>query len=647
MSDVAEHDADPAPLIGTDDLETPYWAVGQEKAAQAGLREVAAATPRTLRGLLRLAWSTAPGLTALAGLLHLATGCVQAFGLLATTDVFASLLATGPTADRVLAALPALALVVAAHAGRGLLDAGTGAVRAVLAPRIERRAEDELYAALIDVELVAFDEPDFTQLLERVTQGSPIRFRQGVAQAGDLLAGVVSTIAAVATASVLHPLLGPVVLLAAVPQAVASVKAAQLEFGYWLRINADLRRFWVTGKLITNRDDAAEVRAFTSQDVLLAEHRRIADQLMAQSVRLGLAQNRATTIGRAASGITAAAGYLVLGLLLYAGGLALPLAGTAVLAMRSAAASIVVTVFGLSQLYESGYLIDLHRTCVADVRRRHRAGATEGLAADPAEIELRDVGFRYPDAAEPALDGVTLRLRRGQVVALVGENGSGKTTLAKVLTGLYLPTSGTVRWDGVDTATVDPRVLHARSATVLQNPLHWPMTAENNVRIGRLERPDPDGAVFADATARSGADAVLAGLPHGPATMLSRHFQDGQDLSGGQWQRISVARGLYRDAPLVVADEPTAALDARAEHAVFAALRGLGGGDRITVLVTHRLANVRHADQIVVMERGRVTELGTHAELMARRGTYWELFSLQARAYADDPDTADPDTVAP
>ena len=165
---------------------------------------------------------------------------------------------------------------------------------------------------------------------------------------------------------------------------------------------------------------------------------------------------------------------------------------------------------------------------------------------------------------------------------------------------------------------------------MLQDPLHWPMTAANNVRIGRLDRPDPDDVAFTDAAARSGADAVLAALPDGAETMLSRQFQKGRDLSGGQWQRLSVARGLYRDAPLVIADEPTAAMDARAEHAVFTALRGLGGSERITVLVTHRLANVRHADQIVVLEEGRVTELGTHAELMARGGTYHELFSLQA-----------------
>jgi ATP-binding cassette, subfamily B, bacterial len=604
--------------------------------ADAGLREVAAAVPRTMARVLRWAWRAAPRLTHLAGVLQLATGFIQAFGLLATADVFTRLLAAGPTPERVVSALPALAVVVGAYALRGLLDAAEGAVTATLGPRVERRAQDELYGSLIGVDLASFDEPDFTQLVERVTDGAPSRVRAAVRETGDLTSLFVSAASAVVTAGVLHPVLAPAVLLAAAPQAWAQVKGAQLAFDSWLRTSSRARRLAVTAELIAKRENAAEVRAFTTQDMVLAEHRRIADDLMNEAVSVGLRQNRASTVGRALSGVGTGIGFGVLGLLLHAGAMPLALAGTAVLAMRAAASSIVSSMYLVSQLYESGFTLDLMRTLVADARGRTRAPATAELPGDPETITLDAVSFRYPGQDTAALTDVSLTLRRGEVIALVGENGSGKSTLAKLLTGLYLPDSGTVAWDGVDTAHIDARALHQRIAVVMQDPLHWPMTAGNNVRIGRLERHDPDDVVLTDAATRSGADVVLAALPDGAETMLSRQFQQGRDLSGGQWQRLSVARGLYRDAPLVIADEPTAAMDARAEHAVFGALRAMGGTERITVLVTHRLANVRHADQIVVLEEGRVTELGTHAQLMARDGTYRELFSLQAQAYADD-----------
>ena len=166
-------------------------------------------------------------------------------------------------------------------------------------------------------------------------------------------------------------------------------------------------------------------------------------------------------------------------------------------------------------------------------------------------------------------------------------------------------------WDGVRTDQVDPEQLHRRIAVVMQEPVRWPVTAENNIRIGRLERPDPHDTAFTEAARRSGADSVLADLPDGARTVLSRAFQNGRDLSGGQWQRMSVARGLYRDSALVIADEPTS----------------------VTVLVTHRLANVRNADQIVVLDEGRIIERGGHDQLMDLAGTYHQLFSLQAQSY--------------
>ena len=631
----------PAPLIGAEDITTPSWAEGYEATASAGLSAVARAAPGTMALAARWAWQCSPPLTVLAIAVQLTAGAVTAFGLLATADVFTQLLAQGPTPERVLAAVPAIALVVAAAATRGLLDAAVAAVTGSLIPRVEQRAQDLLHAAVVEVELAAFDDADFAELVDRATHHGLPRVRGAVRDSGDLLAGLVSLVAAVTTAGLLHPVLAPVVLVAALPQGWASVRAARMMFAAVVRMFSRNRRLGVTSRLITGRDEAAELRAFTAQQVLLGEHRRIADEITADSVRTEHHRTLVQLLGRTLAGIGTAAAYAVLALLLYGGLLPLALAGAAALAMRTASQAVSTVVFETNSLYESSFYIAIFRACLSDAAARRRAPATSDLRGDPERIELTEVCFRYPGEPEPALRDVELTLRRGEVVALVGENGSGKSTLAKLITGLYLPERGRVTWDGVDTAQVSASELHERVAVVLQEPVRWPMSAENNVRIGRLARPDP-GSAQRDVAARdSGADTVVAELESGWSTVLSREFQGGRDLSGGQWQRLSVARGLYRDAPLVIADEPTAALDARAEHAVFGTLHGRtgGGAERITVLVTHRLANVRFADQILVLERGRIIERGRHDELMALRGTYFELFALQARAYGGDPDT--------
>jgi ATP-binding cassette, subfamily B, bacterial len=631
------------PLIGVEDMETPRWAEGYAATANAGVRAVAAKAPGTAALAVRWAWRASPQLTLLAGVVQLAAGAATAFGLLATADVFTQLLAEGPTPERLVAALPAIASVVAAGAARGLLEASVAAVQGALVPRVEQRAQHDLHAAVLGVDLAAFDDADFTELVERATLDGPSRVRSCVQDTGDLIAGLVSVSAAIASAGVMHPVLAPVVLLAALPNGWATVRSARLMFGSFVRMTSARRRISVTSMLITRRDPAPEVRAFTTQSVLLSEHRRISDAITAEAVRLERDRTVVQLIGRTVSGIGTGLAYGVLALLLYAGGMPLALAGAAALAMRMAGQSVANTIYVVNHLYEASFYLDLYRSCLDEAAHRQRGPATGRLRSEPAEITLTGVSFRYPGQEQRAVDDVSVTLRRGEVIALVGENGSGKSTLAKLITGLYLPDSGTVAWDGVDVATVDQRELHERVAVVLQDPLRWPMNAENNVRIGRLDRPDPGGRRLADAAARSGADEVVTELPAGWSTVLSREFQGGRDLSGGQWQRLSVARGLYREAPVVIADEPTAALDARAEHAVFAALRGLAGtGDeRITVLVTHRLANVKHADQILVLERGRLIEHGTHEQLMTRHGTYHELFTLQASAYADDGDQRD------
>jgi ATP-binding cassette subfamily B protein/ATP-binding cassette subfamily C protein len=333
--------------------------------------------------------------------------------------------------------------------------------------------------------------------------------------------------------------------------------------------------------------------------------------------------------------------YLVLGVLLATGILALSVAGTAVLALRSAAASLAQLMYSVNQCYEDGlYFSDYVSFCEDALVRIPSAGsasAPQGFA----RIVAADVTFTYPGADEPSLREVSIEIGRGEVVALVGENGSGKTTLAKVLAGLYRPQAGTVRWDDVSIADVDGEPLRERIAVIAQDHGNWPLNVRDNITMGRAL----DGALLASAAAASGADTVIAELDHGYDTLLARQFKDGAELSGGQWQRIAAARGFYRTAPLLIMDEPTAALDARAEYALFSSLPILAR-DRTVLIITHRLASVRHADRIYVLAHGKVAEAGTHADLMALGGQYAELYTIQASQYEMGPDRGpvrDPD----
>jgi ATP-binding cassette subfamily B protein len=213
----------------------------------------------------------------------------------------------------------------------------------------------------------------------------------------------------------------------------------------------------------------------------------------------------------------------------------------------------------------------------------------------------------------------------------VGENGSGKTTLAKLLCGLYKPTSGRILRDGDDMGTMDPDQVRAGTALIFQDYLRYSMTAAENIGVGRHERYG-DRAAIRRAAMQAGADRTIEGLPDGYETLLGPEFEGGFDLSAGQWQRLALARAFFRDAPFIILDEPTASLDARAEHELFESIRSLFSG-RAVMLISHRFSTVRSADRIYVLEKGRVRECGTHEALMQAAGLYAELFNLQASPF--------------
>ena len=244
---------------------------------------------------------------------------------------------------------------------------------------------------------------------------------------------------------------------------------------------------------------------------------------------------------------------------------------------------------------------------------------------------FENVGFRYPEAETWALRGLELELHAGEVLALVGENGAGKTTLVKLLARLYDPDEGRILLDGRDLRDYDLDDLRANIGVIFQDFVRFHLTAGENIGVGRIEAMG-DTARIREAARRGMADEVIEPLPHGYDQLIGRRFKTGVELSGGQWQKIAIARAYMRDAQVMILDEPTAALDARSEFEVFQRFKELSQG-RTAVLISHRFSSVRMADRILVLAGGRAEASGTHAELMAQGGRYAELFELQAAGY--------------
>ena len=591
--------------------------------------------PGSLGLVARIAWQAKPSAVVAAFTAQAASGLITAFGLLAVTKVLTELFAHGPTPQRVLAALPVLLVVGALYSTRGLADSIVSATTARLIPSVLRRAEHDLAVCLSKVELTAFDTPDFHDSLTRARYRGVDAIDSAISRAVALIGAGIALLATAATITVLHPLLLPALAASVLPEAWSAIRSARLEHLSVMNMIENRRRFQMMIELLADRDSAAEVRAYTAQQLLVGEQDRLSEIMEAEKIRVATQQSTTAFLGRTLAGLGVALAYGLLGWLLYTGATPLAVAGAAVVALRTVRGSMTQAVLAVNRLFEQClYIGDYHAFLTATTNLTRPPSDT--TAPDhPTRIELNDVGFTYPDAATPALDGINLTVEQGQVIALVGENGSGKSTLAKLLTGLYLPTTGSLNWDGIDLATVDGNSIAGQVAIVMQNPTRWPFTARRNVTLGKLDHHDLDDEMLIQAAQQSGAAAVIESLPDGWDSLLTKRFKNGCDLSGGQWQRIGVARALYRDAPILICDEPTAALDARAEAAVYESLRRLQHG-RTVFLITHRLASVRHADQIVVLHHGAIIETGTHDQLMAAAGTYAELYNLQAKAYHDN-----------
>ena len=498
----------------------------------------------------------------------------------------------------------------------------------------------ELHANAVSVELMEhaarldlrhFESSEYQDRLERARRqasGRNALIAQSLGQAQD----VITIAALVAGVLAFAPWLVLLLVFAVLPAVLAEGRFNALAYRLSRAKTPERRELDYIRYIGASADSAKEIKLFDLGGFLVERFRRLGQQLYLANRRLALRRAVWGGVFAAISSLTYYAAYVVLVWRTVSGQLTLgdlTFLGGSLLRLHGLLQGLLI---GVTQVAgQTLYLDDLFSFFAI----RPAIASPPHPEAFPARMQVgiafEDVGFRYPETDRWAVRGLSFSIRAGETLALVGENGAGKTTIVKLLTRLYDPTEGRITVDGVDLRDIALDDLRDHVGVIFQDFTRYSFTAGENIAVGRAEAASDQDRITA-AAERSLADQVIARLRQGYDQKLGRRFAGGQDLSGGEWQKVAIARAYMRDADLLILDEPTAALDAQAEAEVFERFQALRHG-RTAVLISHRFSTVRRADRIIVLEDGKVLESGNHASLLGAGGRYAELFRLQAAGY--------------
>jgi ATP-binding cassette subfamily B protein len=524
----------------------------------------------------------------------------------------------GTVSERLHGALPALVVVTAAAAVGRVSGALASYADGRITPLLMTEADIALVAAVCRVESSAYGEDGFADRQEAAEVGVT-RTRLMVQDAQRFLSALIRMIAASGVITALHPLMLPLLLLAVLPAGAGAVLSARVDYEtHYLNVGdrnvRSMMRWWATYSRFGD-----EVRANGMTGYLIYWYRALSDRIDQRTLTAAPRQLRIVLTTSALGGVFLLCTWATLAWLAADGRVALPVAVQTTLAALGQ-----FVIHGAAMFHTSLYLADMRAFLDLAAERAPRRGES-AIPERVDEIRLDEVVHRYPGKDEPAVAGVSLTLRRGEILAIVGENGSGKSTLAKLITGILLADKGRVLWDGVDLAHADPDAVWKRTALVPQNFACWPLRARENITLGQPKTFD-DGPVW-DVVDAVGMREAIEKLPHRLDTLLAKELWGGAELSGGQWQRLVCGRALYRRTPLLILDEPTSQMDARGEHAIFLEIKRIAA-ERMTIVVTHQLENTRLADRVLVMDKGRIVEQGTYEDLVNAGGLFAELVAL-------------------
>jgi ATP-binding cassette subfamily B protein len=585
---------------------------------------------RTVADAVGLVWRAAPRELSLSIVLQVVAAAALAVTLLAGRNVIEVL--TSSTALTTTDLLPSTLMMGLALVVSGVTQVAAAETRMLVAERTVRATQAEIADIATSVDYERFESAEFHDLLDRANT-------QAVSSAYKIVSDLLNLVSvAVMSAAVVAVLVTtvPAVLLGLVVVGLPFLWAARASALLAYRAQRDLtssdRLRSYLYRALTAKSSAQEVRVFALAGPLRTRwtglYQKRLDRLNALTRRRLLVNG----LGALAASALVATVLILLVAAAASGRVSLADAAVAIVALQQLAVRARVAANASGSVRGSAlYLRDFER-----LQAMRGPGAPplapSPLAPEPLSVE--HVSFRYPATEPLVLHDVSLTLTPGEIVALVGVSGSGKTTLANLVAGLYRPTAGRITYGGVDIGDVDPSAYRRSLGVVFQDFERYELTAHENIAISDERRLD-DRVAAAAAAKRAGIAEHIAALPQGFETMLSRGYEGGADLSVGQWQRIALARAFFRDAPVLVLDEPAASLDPLAEQALVEHLRVLAAG-RAVLMISHRFSTVRMADRIAVIADGHIVEAGTHAELLAQGGRYADLFMVQAKGYLPD-----------